>query len=127
MQAARIETRKDDVPADVLTTAALRAAGFLRITNRELAAIVGVSPSYVTKLKAGTARVGGDAKVAELTAHFLRAYRSLDAIMGGDDAASASWLRNHNTVLGDAPITCMTTIRGLIDTVAYLDQRRAIL
>ena len=53
MQAARIETRKDDVSADVLTTAALRAAGFLRITNRELAAIVGVSPSYVTKLRPG--------------------------------------------------------------------------
>ena len=121
--------RKHSTPqadaSEVLTAATLRAADNLHVSNRELAEIIGVSPSFVSKLKAGNAVLQIRGKPAELAAHFLRAYRSLDAIVGGDDKTSAQWLRNHNTALGHVPIAYIKTVQGLIDTVQYLDQRRA--
>jgi hypothetical protein len=57
---------------------------------------------------------------------FIRLYRSLDAIVGGDGAVARSWLRNDNTVLGGKPVDLMRTIAGLMDVIAYLDARRAI-
>jgi hypothetical protein len=37
----------------------------------------------------------------ELAVLFVRLYRSLDAIVGGDDAVAAAWLRNRNTALAN--------------------------
>ncbi len=51
---------------------------------------------------------------------FLRVYRSLDAIVGGDDASAAAWLRNDNTALGQPPVEAMKSVAGLVDTLAYL-------
>jgi Protein of unknown function (DUF2384) len=56
----------------------------------------------------------------------VRLYRSLDAIVGGDDAVAASWLKNHNTALNGEPLALIQTISGLTNVVAYLDARRAI-
>lgn len=66
-----------------------------------------------------------DAKEFELAALFVRLFRSLDAIMGSDDAASRSWLRADNRALDGKPIDLMTTIAGLVNVIAYLDANRA--
>lgn len=112
-------------PEAILSKAALRAAAALGISNKEFAAIVGVSPAYVTKLKAGTASFALGSKPAELATHFIRSYRSLDAIVGGEGDTARIWMRMHNTALGDVPVHLMKTIAGLLDVEAYLDQRRA--
>lgn len=121
----QLKPRPDDQRATVLTKAVLRAAILMKITNKELAQIIGVSPSFVSNLKAGTALLAMDSKPAELAAHFIRAFRSLDAIVGGDEGTAAAWMRHANTALGAAPIDYMKSVYGLIDTVSYLDQRRA--
>jgi len=99
-------------PEAILSKAALRAAAALGISNKEFAAIVGVSPAY-------------GSKPAELATHFIRSYRSLDAIVGGEGDTARIWVRMHNTALGDVPVHLMKTIAGLLDVEAYLDQRRA--
>ena len=109
----------------VLTKAALRAADELGISKRELAEIIGVSPAYVSKLSAGTTVLSPASKQGELATHFLRAFRSLDAIVGGSKRTASEWLRNENTALGVVPIDALKTVRGLVDVVNYLDQRRA--
>ncbi len=109
----------------VLTSATLRAAGYLGINNRELAAVIGVSPSMISKLKKGNALLPNDAKVLEISKFFLRLYRSLDAIVGGSERTAAAWLRNRNEALDGVPIEQIFTIRGLFRVTAYLDQRRA--
>lgn len=119
---AGVHTRNELV---VLTTATLRAAEFLSIRNKELASVIGVSPSMISKLKRGNALLPNDAKVLELSKFFLRIYRSLDAIVGGSDMTAASWLRNRNDALDGVPLEQMSTIRGLFDVTSYLDQRRA--
>ncbi len=109
----------------ILTTATLRAAELLGIRNKELASVIGVSPSMISKLKRGNALLPNDLKVLELSKFFLRVYRSLDAIVGGSDVTAASWLRNQNDALNGVPIEQMSTIRGLFEVTSYLDQRRA--
>ena len=113
--------------ARVLSKAVLRAASLLGVTHKELASIVGVSPAYISKMKAGDAALAIGTKQAELAAIFLRVFRSLDAIVGGDTDTARAWLRHPNAALGQVPATYITSVTGLIDTAAYLDQRRAII
>ena len=121
----QLKPRDVDQRATVLTKAVLRAATLLKVTNKELSEIIGVSPSFVSNLKSGSALLSMESKPAELAAHFIRAYRSLDAIVGGDEATASAWLRNDNSALGASPLHYMKSVYGLVDTVSYLDQRRA--
>ena len=111
----------------VLAKAALRAARLLGMSNRELAEVLGVSQPVISRMDKQGAPLPADPKKRELAALFVRFYRSLDAITGGDDGASAAWLRAENTALGQKPIDAIRTIAGLLDTLAYLDARRAVL
>lgn len=112
-------------PEAVLTKAALRAAKRLKLTNRELAGVLGVAPATVSRAGAGRP-LPAEGKALELAALFVRLYRSLDAIVGGDDATAAAWLRAENTALGRRPVDAIATVGGLTDTLAYLDARRAV-
>jgi hypothetical protein len=112
-------------PEAILTKAALRAAKRLRMTNRELASVLGVGQATVSRAGAGRA-LPAEGKALELATLFVRLYRSLDAITGGDDATAAAWLRSENTALGRRPVEAIATVGGLVDTLAYLDARRAV-
>ena len=112
-------------PIVVLTKAALRAATRLGVSQRELGAIIGVSPAAVSRAT-HDGRLPDAPKVIELATLFVRVFRSLDAIVGGDEATARAWLRNPNTVLGGAPLDAMKTVAGLLGTLAYLDSRRAL-
>jgi len=54
----------------------------------------------------------------------VRLYRSLSPIVG-EDAVAVDWLRNENTALNVRPIDHIQSVTGLVDTVRYLDARRA--
>ena len=51
---------------------------------------------------------------------------ALDAIAGGDHEVAASWLVSPNTTLDAQPIEKLQTVAGLVDVIAYLDARRAL-
>ena len=70
------------------------------------------------RLEAGT-------KAFELGVLCVRLFRSLDAIVGSDEAAARAWLIIPNLALGGVPIERIRTVAGLIDVIAYLDARRA--
>ena len=112
-------------PEAVLTKAALRAAKRLKMTNRELAAVLGVGQATVSRAGAGRP-LPAEGKALEIATLFVRLYRSLDAITGGDDATAAAWLRAENTALGRRPVEAIASVGGLVDTLAYLDARRAL-
>ena len=57
---------------------------------------------------------------------FLRMYRSLTAIVGGDDSVATAWLKNYNTALGAKPVERIQTVAGLMHVITYLDARRAV-
>ncbi|NBC31757.1 MAG: DUF2384 domain-containing protein [Alphaproteobacteria bacterium] len=112
-------------PLDVLSKAALRAKARLGLSQRELGAILGASPAAVSRA-ARTGRLPADGKTVELAVLFVRVFRALDAIVGGDEETARAWLRNPNSALGTTPLEAMKTITGLVGTLAYLDSRRAL-
>jgi hypothetical protein len=116
--------RVDD--AVVLTKAVLRAADKLGVRGSVLALVLGVSEATISRLKSGDTRLESDTKPFELGVMFVRLFRSLDAIAGGDEAVARAWLANPNSALGGKPVEKIRNLAGLIDVIAYLDARRAI-
>ena len=119
----------EEVPAKgvVLTKATIRAADKLQMASATLARVIGVSPATVSRIRQGTITLQPESKPFELAALFVRVYRALDAIMGGDDAVSAKWLESYNTALKAKPIEMIQTVAGLICVIQYLDSRRAVI
>ena len=113
--------------SEVLTRAVLRAAGTLDIPSASLAEILGLSAATVSRMKSGEYRLNDRRKEFELAVLFVRLFRSLDAIVGGEETVSRQWLANQNLALGGRPIDKIRTISGLSEVIAYLDARRAIL
>src|ERR1700738_4497216 len=97
----RAHPRQDSVSSDspVVTKATLRAADRLNVTNRVLAKVIGVSESTVSRMRKGDYPLERGQKPFELATLFVRLYRSLDAVMGGDDVVASKWLANANTAL----------------------------
>jgi uncharacterized protein (DUF2384 family) len=116
----------DDRRAAILTSATMRAADLLGLTNAALARVLGLSPASVTRMSRGDFTLGPDSKAFELAQYFVRLFRSVDAISGGDDAAARSWMVAHNTALQGRPVDLIQTIVGLTRTVDYVDARRAL-
>ena len=112
--------------AAVVTTATLRAATRLGLSNKLLARIVGLSEASVSRMGTGGYKLVPGEKPFELAVLFIRLYRSLDALVDGDEAVAQAWLQNSNTALGDAPLALIQTVPGLVNTLAYLDARRAL-
>ncbi len=112
--------------AAVLTKATLKAAIQLGLTNKLLATVIGVSEATVSRMRSGDYLLQRGQKPFELAVLFVRLYRSLDAIVGGDDAVAGSWLKNRNTVLDAEPLTLIQTVPGLMNVIQYLDARRAV-
>ncbi|MCH8952639.1 MAG: DUF2384 domain-containing protein [Proteobacteria bacterium] len=115
-----------DDPRVLLAKAAIRAARRLEMRNVELARVLGVSEAVISKIDRHGDALPNDAKKLELAKLFIRLFRSVDAIVGGDDTVSARWLRNENTAFGQKPIDAIQSITGLVDVVSYLDARRAL-
>jgi hypothetical protein len=109
-----------------VTKALLRAADRLGLSNKIVAAILGLSEATVSRMANGAYMLPPDGKPFELSVLFVRLYRSLDAITGGDDAVARAWLRNENTALGGTPLKLAQTVPGLMNVIAYLDARRAL-
>lgn len=110
----------------VATKAALRAAACLGLPNRVLARVIGVSEATVSRMGSGTYTLTPGDKPFELALLFVRLFRSLDAIVGGDHVVAQAWLRNENTALGETPLALVQSVSGLVHVVAYLDARRAL-
>ena len=107
----------------VLAKAVLSAAERLGLRNRQLAAVIGSSEASVSRLSYGRG-LEPDTKEGELALLFLRLYRSLDALVGGDDAKAREWLHADNDHVGGTPAERIRTVEGLVDVVQYLDAMR---
>jgi hypothetical protein len=113
-------------PGPTITKAILRAAGRLGLSNKIVASILGLSEATVSRMGSGGYALRPAEKAFELSVLFVRLYRSLDAMTGGDDVVARTWLRNDNTALGGTPLTLVQSIQGLVNVIAYLDARRAV-
>lgn len=115
--------RRSPDPGTVVAKATLSAAKRLGLRNRHLAAIIGTSEATVSRLQHGRG-LAPESKEGELALLFLRLYRSLDALMGGDDAKARAWLHAENDHVGGVPSERIRTVEGLVDVLQYLDAMR---
>ncbi|QCB54492.1 DUF2384 domain-containing protein [Sphingopyxis sp. PAMC25046] len=109
----------------VLSEAVARVAACWKLTNDQLGAVVGISAATASRLRSGSYQLQRSEKAFELGQYLVRLFRSLDALMGSDDAASMSWLKSENIDLGGRPIDLIRSIRGLSDVADYVDDYRA--
>jgi hypothetical protein len=110
-------------PAPVLAKAVLSAAGRLGMRSRQLATVLGSSEASISRLQHGRG-LDPESKEGELALLFLRLYRGLDALVGGDDAKAREWLASPNEHLASVPAERIKTVEGLVDVVQYLDAMR---
>ena len=108
----------------VLGKALARGSALLGLSQREVAVAIGTSDATVSRVFAGRRGIDPMTKEGELAALLLRVYRSLDALVGGDDRAARAWLRAPNTHLGAAPATLLASVEGLVRVAEYLDAMR---
>ena len=111
----------------VLARAVVRAASQLNITAKVLASVLGLSEPSISRMKRGDYALEPATKPFEFAVLFVRMFRSLDAIVGGDVAVARAWLDNDNTALNGRPVDKIQSISGLMDVIAYLDARRALI
>jgi len=114
---------QEPLPELVLTKAVLSVADRLGINSKQLAATIGCSEASVSRLKHGRS-IDPDGKEGELALLLIRLYRSLNAILGGNDEQSEKWLKARNAHLDAIPLTKITSIQGLIEVIQYLDAMR---
>jgi hypothetical protein len=122
-------TRAKPAPASdgaIITKAVLRAAGRLGVSNRALSRTLGLSEASVSRMGSGAFVLAPGDKPYELALLFVRLFRSLDAIVAGDEAAARGWMASENLLLGGIPARQIETLPGLINVLGYLDARRAL-
>jgi uncharacterized protein (DUF2384 family) len=111
--------------ATALSEAIVRIAEFWALSNTKLGAILGLSAPTISRLKRGASELDPASKSFEAGQFLLRLFRSLDALLGSDDAAARRWLDTVNLDLAAKPIDKLDTMRGLIEVCDYVDFYRA--
>ena len=117
------EAQRRPEPGPVLAKAVLSAASRLGLRNKHLAAVIGSSEASVSRLQTGRG-LDPESKEGELALLFLRLYRALDALVGGDDGKARAWLDADNHHLAGIPAERIRSVEGLVDVVQYLDAMR---
>lgn len=109
-------------PNLVLLKAFNNACSELSISRDMAGRILGVDKATLSRNK--TKGFDPKSKTGELCLHFVRVYRSLFAIAGGDKRFMNHWMSSDNTALGDSPLNLIVTIVGLMRVNEYLDAMR---
>jgi transcriptional regulator with XRE-family HTH domain len=112
-------------PDRVLGKAATRAASLLGLSGAALARVIGASEATVSRVTRGERGLDPASKEGELAALLVRLYRSLDALVGNDEASRRAWMGSYNDALNGVPRELIQQAQGLVATVAYLDGMRA--
>ena len=112
-------------PGVTLAKATARAAALLGLKGAALAAVIGASEATVSRIVRGERPLAPESKSGELALLLIRLYRSLDALVGNDEARRLAWMRSDNAALGGKPVELIRSVAGLAAAVAYLDGMRA--
>jgi transcriptional regulator with XRE-family HTH domain len=107
----------------VVTKAVVRAAAALGLSQRDLAGVIGLSEASVSRLSRGRP-LAVSRKEGELALLLVRVFRSLDALVGGDERKARDWFHAQNTHLRGVPAERVRSVEGLVDVATYLDAMR---
>ena len=110
-------------PSITLTKAVLRAAEHLAFSHKDLSRTLGVSAASASRL-GKTRFIAPQSKEGELALLFIRLFRSLDALFGGQPSACAAWFQASNHHLEGVPAQLVQSVIGLMAVLSYVDAMR---
>jgi len=112
----------------VVAKATVRAARLLGLSQAELAEVLGTSAASVSRTWSGQRPIAPESAEGRHALLFLRVFRSLDALVGGDAAKARLWLEARNAHLsGHPPRKLLATTPGLVRVAEHLDALRGTL
>ena len=106
----------------VLAKALLNTREQLGLTQQELADIVGVHRTAISRWADSGLRP--QSKTGELALLLIRIYRALFALFGGNLQDMRHFLRTENRHLAGVPLVMMGQVQGLVHVLEYLDAIR---
>lgn len=107
----------------VLAKAVLRAAAQLGLNQGELARVLGIHRTAVSRLKGGRPLDPGT-KEGELALLLIRVARSLFALAGGDETWMRHFMTTPNRLTGGVPAEQLRSVQGLVQVVQVVDALR---
>jgi len=110
-------------PEAVLAKALLNAAEQLGLKQAELAAVLGVHRTAISRLKHNQS-LDPLSKQGEIALLVVRIARALFALTGGDVEWIKHFMHTHNNVTGDIPAKQIKSIQGLMAVVQFVDAIR---
>lgn len=102
----------------VLTKALLNAGKELGLSQTIIGHIIGKDRTTLSR------GVDPNSKAGELAKLFLRCYRSLYVLVGGNPEDMKHWIHTKNRHTGGVPFDQIQTVTGLSLIVSYLDAMR---
>ena len=111
------------LPETVLAKAVLNAAAELGLNQADLAAVLGVHRTAISRLKRNPA-LAPDSKQGELALMLVRVARALFALTGGDEDWIRHFMRTPNKVTGGVPAEQIKSVEGLVTVLQFVDAIR---
>lgn len=105
--------------ASVLAKALVTAGKHLGLSQADLGAIIGKDRSALSR-----GRLDPGSKAGELALMFIRCYRALFVLVGGDQKQMRHWMHTRNRHTAGIPAEQAKTIQGLVTVLEYLDAMR---
>ena len=112
-------TATDTNEAQVLAKAVINACKVLGISQSTLSRIIGRDRSTLIRSGVDPASHSG-----QLSLMLVRCYRSLFALMGGNEEQMRHWMRTYNDHTNGIPAEQCHSIEGLVHVCDYLDAIR---
>lgn len=110
-------------PEAVLAKAFLNAGQQLSLSQAELAAVLGIDRSAISRLK-NASGIDPQSKKGELALMLIRVARALFALAGGDQDWIKHFMRSPNKVTSGVPAEQVQSIQGLIAVLQFVDAIR---
>lgn len=107
----------------VLAKAVLNAAEQLGLKQAQLAAVIGVHRTAISRLK-NNPELDPASKQGELALLLIRLYRALYALTGGDIEWMRHFMNTPNRVTAGVPVQQIESIRGLVSVLQFVDAIR---
>jgi len=104
----------------VLAKAVLKVSEQLELTQQDLANVLGVHRTYISRLKQNP-RLNPSSKQGELALMLIRVARSLYALTDGDEVWIRRFMHSPNSVTNGIPAKQIETIQGLTTVLRYVD------
>ncbi|WP_298017814.1 MbcA/ParS/Xre antitoxin family protein [uncultured Castellaniella sp.] len=110
-------------PDAVLAKAVLRAGDQLGLRQAQLAAVLGMHRTAVSRMKT-TQSLDPASKQGEIALLLIRVARALFALAGGDAVWIRHFMQSPNAVTGGVPAEQIRTIQGLMTVLRFVDALR---